>query len=345
MIDWRSSGKRIGPGTDPFKWPAGVGAALTIGTGRPSRCECISMSDNRTLAKTLSSLRQLFGIEADEKKRDPSNPAELRQFCIKLRDWVSMRRERYLDHTAFGRLVLSKESDFTPQIEVVWCLLVQIAGADSYPSFMHGPYTRDKAAAALDRVVSWCDDVTRKLLAAQKPHLESVLHPDSADPLPQEPEGKLRLRRRSRHRMTVEEANDNAMEQAKKKKKAFFGLSEREQAKRIGCSWQTWSKTDFYRRAVQEGWLSKKRAKGSTAGSRRVIGLTPTLEAAVGEGEGDEVLKQLAADESAEAKRDQWDDLPPKERQELLAEHEADNASDPSPLDPRPKKVQSYKRL
>ena len=71
------------------------------------------------------------------------------------------------------------------------------------------------------------------------------------------------------------------------------------------------------------------------------MSLTSTLEASVGEGKRDDVLNQLvAAEEAAQKKDGKWDKLPAEERQALLAEHEAADASDPSPLEsrrPRPR--------
>jgi hypothetical protein len=116
-----------------------------------------------------------------------------------------------------------------------------------------------------------------------------------------------------RPRMTVEEANRKATDLAKRLKKKFFTLSEREQAKRIGCSWATWKKTTFYQAAKKK---LPPRKKGSRKGA---VSLTDTLQAATGEGGRDEVLNQL------------------------IAEQEADG--EPSPIDPRPRKVQSRKRL
>jgi hypothetical protein len=115
------------------------------------------MPDNRTLAHHLSSLRQLFGIEDGGRKRDPINPAELRQFCLALRNWVSLRRDELLDYADGGRSALAKGSDFTPQVQAAWQHLISVAGNSPYPAFEAGPYPSDKAAAALDRIAQWCD--------------------------------------------------------------------------------------------------------------------------------------------------------------------------------------------
>jgi hypothetical protein len=154
-----------------------------------------------------------------------------------------------------------------------------------------------------------------------------------------------------RQRMSVEEADRKARDltNTAKKKKAFFDLSETIQAEqRIGCSWGTWSKTHYFQEAVECGWLAKrKNAKNKTGGSPpAVVSLTSALEAAVGEGRQEEVLHNLAEEEGAcaAANRD-WTDLPKDERQAILAEHEAENASNPSPLEPRPRKVHNRKSL
>jgi hypothetical protein len=115
------------------------------------------MSASRTLSEHLFSLRQLCGIGEEGQRRDPSTPAELRQFCLKLRDWVIHRREELLNYGDGGRAVLAGGSDFTPEVQVAWHHLIRVAGASPFPPFEPGPYPPDKTAAALDRVVQWCD--------------------------------------------------------------------------------------------------------------------------------------------------------------------------------------------
>jgi hypothetical protein len=116
-------------------------------------------------------------------------------------------------------------------------------------------------------------------------------------------------------RMTVKEANDRATKLAQKWRKAFFAMSERQQANEIGCSWSTWKKTDFYSKAQAK----RPQAKRSNLSSPKAISFTPALEAVEGEGSRDEVLNNL------------------------IAEQEADR--EPSPLEERPRKVYSRKRL
>jgi hypothetical protein len=129
---------------------------------------------------------------------------------------------------------------------------------------------------------------------------------------------------RRRTNMTVEEANRKAMELAKLLKQDFFSLSERKQAKRIGCSWGTWRKTTFYKQAKKKGRRSQ-RAKGErAAGSPSVSSLTGNLEAAIGEGHRDEVLNQLIVEQEADHEPSPLDNDPP---------------------DGRPQKVRHRKRL
>jgi hypothetical protein len=120
-------------------------------------------------------------------------------------------------------------------------------------------------------------------------------------------------------RMTVEEANTKAMKLARKMRAGFFALSERQQAKQIGCSWQTWSRTPFYRKAQAK----RPAGKRSKPPSPKTESLTAGREAVTGEGDKDEVLQQL------------------------IAEQEADK--EPSPLETappnRPRKIHSRKRL
>jgi hypothetical protein len=127
-------------------------------------------------------------------------------------------------------------------------------------------------------------------------------------------------------RMTVAEANEEAMRLAKGKGKSFLFLSERQQAKQIGCSWETWTKTDFYKKAKEKkASIAARITKGDSSGSARVVGLTTNLETTIGEGDRDEVLKQLISENQTEANKD------------------------PSPLedDPpdRPRRVRTRKRL
>jgi hypothetical protein len=125
----------------------------------------------------------------------------------------------------------------------------------------------------------------------------------------------------SKPRMTRKQANEKAMELAKKMGKPFFVLSENEQARRIGCTWSTWSKTELYAQGrKKKDQLARQAQRQKGAGSPSTVSFTTDLEAVTGTGGRDEVLKQL------------------------LAEHKADN--EPSPLDDTgPRKVHSRKRL
>jgi hypothetical protein len=118
--------------------------------------------------------------------------------------------------------------------------------------------------------------------------------------------------------MTVKEANEKAMEIAARIPD-FFKLSERAQAKEIGCHWRTWTRTEFFKTA--ERMRAPRVPKNPS--SPKTVSLTHELEAVTGEGGRDEVLKKL------------------------IAQHEAD--AEPSPLEDDPpgreKKVHSRKRL
>jgi hypothetical protein len=125
--------------------------------------------------------------------------------------------------------------------------------------------------------------------------------------------------------MTVADANAKAMELAKKDGKAFFLLSQNEQARRIGCAWATWSKTEFYKTAKKRGEQSHRQAAPKkTSGSPSVVSFTSEMEAVIGEGRREEMLNKLTAEQNADR--------------------------EPSPLDPdppgsMPRKVFSPKRL
>jgi hypothetical protein len=146
--------------------------------------------------------------------------------------------------------------------------------------------------------------------------------------------------------MSVAKADCKAREltDTPKKKKEFFALSETKQAKRIGCSWATWSKTGYFEEAMAQGWLPhrKKAESGTIGGSPSVVSLTSDLEATIGAGDPKDIVNQLA---DAEVGHARWEELPPEERRALLAQHEAEAAADPSPLESRPMKVRTQKHL
>lgn len=118
-----------------------------------------------------------------------------------------------------------------------------------------------------------------------------------------------------KHRMTVDDANEKAMKLAHRMRAGFFALSERQQAKLIGCSWTTWKRTPFYAEAQEK----RPAGKQQQSSSPKTESLTAGREAVTGEGDKDEVLKHL------------------------IAEQEADK--EPSPLESGPRKIHSRKRL
>jgi hypothetical protein len=149
-----------------------------------------------------------------------------------------------------------------------------------------------------------------------------------------------------RTRMSVEDANQEAMAVAGRLGQAFFLLSERKQAKQIGCSWPTWTKTKFYKTAQQKRRKVARRVAGEQGPpTRAAVSLTSSVEAVVGDGERDEVLNRLIDGErKPTGQKREWEDLSPAERQELLADQKADD--EPSPLDDdRRKKVRARKRI
>jgi hypothetical protein len=142
-------------------------------------------------------------------------------------------------------------------------------------------------------------------------------------------------------RMTVEVANRKGMQLAKQYKERFFALSRRKQAKRIGCSFETWRKTPFYQKAEKrrQGLEGKK-----GAGSPRTISFTSNVEATLGEGDRNEVLDQVIAREESEAEAR----IAEQELKRLVAEHKADHEPSPFDDDPPgdpPKRVRHRKRL
>ena len=107
-----------------------------------------------------------------------------------------------------------------------------------------------------------------------------------------------------RHRMTREQANLRALELAKQLGKLFFHLSESDQARRIGCSWRTWSRTAFYKEArKRKAQLGAQGGRDGQAGSPPVTSLTDDHETAayeVGQSQGgrDEVLNKIIAEQA-----------------------------------------------
>jgi hypothetical protein len=143
-----------------------------------------------------------------------------------------------------------------------------------------------------------------------------------ADPQQSPEPGKVR----SPSRMTVEQANERASKLAKRMKNGFFAMSKREQAKQIGCHLKTWKQTSLYKTAVEDGRIPPDKPRGP-----KTVSLTSGLEDTTGEGEKDEVLKEVAERERQEALRRLAD--------EQKAEWE------PSSLEPRKRQRHFRKRL
>jgi hypothetical protein len=122
-----------------------------------------------------------------------------------------------------------------------------------------------------------------------------------------------------RPRMTVEQANERAGHLVKQMRKAFFQLSARKQAEKIGCNWGTWTKTPFYQK-----YKKRNAVPDRGAGSPPVVSLTSDLEAVTGEGDPNEILEQLIAEQKADSEPSPLADDPP---------------------DARPKRVRFRKRL
>jgi hypothetical protein len=81
--------------------------------------------------------------------------------------------------------------------------------------------------------------------------------------------------------MSVAVANQKAQALARRQPKKFFGMSQNDQAKAIGCSWKTWSRTDVYREAQRQGKIPPAGAN-KTGGDPGSVSLTPELENTLG---------------------------------------------------------------
>jgi hypothetical protein len=140
-------------------------------------------------------------------------------------------------------------------------------------------------------------------------------------------------KKKRRPGMSVAEVNDKAREIAKRMGEDFFKLSQNRQAELIGTTWKTWSKTKLFRDVVRQGRIPARKQK--RGGSKPAVTFTHSMEAVLGVGGNDAVLKQLAENEEDQNRE--------KEIAHLVAEQDADQ--EPSPLDPSPKRVKHSKRL
>ncbi len=120
-------------------------------------------------------------------------------------------------------------------------------------------------------------------------------------------------------RMTAEEANKKAMELAKTDR-FFVERSLREWAERIGCSEGLVPKLPLWQATMEK----TGRGRRDKAPPPKAVSLTENLEAVTGEGDKDEVLNHLVAEQEADAEPSPLYDDPP---------------------DSRPRKVRSRKRL
>jgi hypothetical protein len=248
-------------------------------------------------------------------KRDPINAAELRLFCIALLNWILVGREILLSRTPLGRSVLlgEAEHDFTPQIQVVRQLLARIAGTASRPRFKKSPYPRIEAVETLYRVLEWCCDPRNRLLRATT------------------------SRDHTRPRNCVKQANDTAMALAEADP-GFLSKPLRGWAEAIGCSDGLVNKLPLWQETMEQ----TGRGKRDKASAPKVISLTENLDAISAEGTRDEILGRLADEEEACLNVGRkWDTLSPEERQEILAEQQADDDQ----ADSGPKKIRTRRRL
>jgi hypothetical protein len=134
-------------------------------------------------------------------------------------------------------------------------------------------------------------------------------------------------------RMSVEVANQKALQLARGR--GFWELSVTKQAKRIGCAFETWKKTQIFQdHQRRQGAGKDAERKRDAAASRYVVGYSTAIEETTPAGGPKSVLDGLIQQEDAEA-----------ELRRLTEEQAAEAAADPSPLDKvarqRPKK---YKR-
>jgi len=106
--------------------------------------------------------------------------------------------------------------------------------------------------------------------------------------------------------MSVDEANENAMKRVKEFGEAFFSMSQNKQAELIGCHARTWKKTPLYQEALKQGKITTPKPKAAKAFS-----LTSEREAVTGEGNRDEILSQLIADQETDKEPSPLESDPP----------------------------------
>jgi hypothetical protein len=141
-------------------------------------------------------------------------------------------------------------------------------------------------------IANYCQVASTALLVLEQ-HLAL---PSATDQSPRQP-------------MSKEAAGIRARKLADEMGQQFLCLSEAKQAKLIGCSWQTWSRTQFYRELYPE--KAEGKTQGESAQSPRVVSLTKNVEAVRGEGGKDQVLSNLIAEQQADYEPSPLDDDPP----------------------------------
>ena len=151
-----------------------------------------------------------------------------------------------------------------------------------------------------------------------------------------------------RKKMTVAQANVNAMILAKKKKQVFFLLSTRMQAELIGCAYATWKKTEFCKKAMETRERLEHAKQNKKTTSRKAEDYNEAVAAKTAQG-GDDGLNKLVEDEKAELrekervarKAKKIAAQKAKETAVLTAQQRAEDDQDPS--NPQ-KRHRAYKR-
>lgn len=130
-------------------------------------------------------------------------------------------------------------------------------------------------------------------------------------------------RRDSKPRMTVEEANEKALEKTSSpaKKRVFYERSVRDQARQIGCSFATWRKTAEYNRAVKEGWIKERAVRDATQRNSAPKSVALNESHGAVQSDADEVLSDLI---EAEEERPNWETISDEERRQYLADQASD---------------------
>lgn len=166
----------------------------------------------------------------------------------------------------------------------------------------------------------WSLSEREKLTDAACNYLDSMLEDveQQSEQIPSTPDLTQAVVTKRSKGMTVEKANEEGKKLSKKEGRNFWRMSKRAQAKRIGCSFDTWSKTNICKTKSEK----YQEAHGHRSQSRKAVALT------------EQVADEHQLKRHMETKRDQ-------ELNKLVKDQIRDR--EPSPFDPQRRRVVAYR--